>query len=322
MGTGDQRTFTTGWSKKSLVLLYRLGDLPLFTLTVPGLAFETHFTRVLPTSSPSCPLEQFPTDTEAVLLRSQPLTHTLRRFAFDTVYIRYVPQCYRRYCIDLTQSFETYLQNFSAKTRSTLRRKLRKFEAFCGGTMVWQEFRAAEEMATFYQAARCISQKTYQEKLFHSGLPDSERFQRGLTRRARQDLIRAYVLFYKGTPISYLFCTVIDGILLYEYLGYDHDFQKWSPGTLLQYLVLEHVFRSGGYRVFDFGEGEAPHKQFFSTHHIYCADIYYFRRSWRNLLTLGLHAGIDALSHGIGAGLSLVRAKDRLKKTLRRWACA
>jgi CelD/BcsL family acetyltransferase involved in cellulose biosynthesis len=319
LGMTDQAD-CAGWCKKSLSLPYRLGDLPLFTMSFQGLAYEEHFTQ-RPLEPPAlCRLKQLAV-TEVLLLRSQPVTHSLKRLDLDGHHIRYVAHVYRRFCIDLTQSFETYLQHFSAKTRSTFRRKLRKFKNFSGGTIVWREFRAPEDMGAFYQAARAISRKTYQENLFDLGLPCSDRFQRGLIRRASQDLIRAYVLFHKGSPISYLFCTLFDGILLYEYLGYDHSFEKWSPGTLLQYLVLDHLCQSGDYRLFDFGEGEAPHKQFFSTQHTRCADIYYFKRSVRNLLMLSLHAGIDTLSHGIGAGLSLIRAKDCLRKALRKWAC-
>jgi len=319
LGASHQGDYT-GWHKKSLALPFRLGDLPLFTLSFQGLAFEQHFTQ-RPLEPPTLSrLAQLSVNTDVLLLRSQPLTQPLKRLAVDGCHIRYVSHVYRRFFVDLTQSFEAYLQHFSPKTRSTFRRKLRRFEEFSGGAIVWREFRAAEEMTVFYEAARAVSRKTYQENLFGLGLPHSERFQRGLVRRAGQDLIRAYILFHKDIPISYLFCTVLDGILLYEYLGYDHRYEKWSPGTLLQYLVIEHLCRSGQYRVFDFGEGEAPHKQFFSTRHVPCADIYYFRRSWRNFLMLRLHAGMGALSQVIGRGLILIGAKDSLKKALRRWA--
>jgi len=310
-----------GWRRTSFALPFRLGDLRLFTATFQGLACDQHFTQRPQESVVLARLKELSVDAEVLLLRSQPVTGALKRFEVDDYHIRYVSHVYRRFGVDLTRSFEAYLQHFSPKTRSTFRRKLRRFKNFSGGTIVWQEFRAPEEMALFYEAARTVSRKTYQENLFDLGLPRSERFQRGLIRRASQDLIRAYVLFHKDTPVSYLFCTVFDDILLYEYLGYDHKYEKWSPGTLLQYLVFEHLCQSGKYRLFDFGEGEAPHKQFFSTQYLRCADIYYFRRSWRNFLMLSLHAGIDMLSHGIGRGLSLIRAKDSLKKAVRRWAC-
>jgi CelD/BcsL family acetyltransferase involved in cellulose biosynthesis len=90
-------------------------------------------------------------------------------------------------------------------------------------------------------------------------------------------------------PISYLFCSAQAEVLLYRHFGYDPEFGRWSPGTVPQYLALERLFAEGRFRLFDFTAG--AHKQFFSTGSTRCADLYFFRRTPRNLLLLGLHAG-------------------------------
>lgn len=208
-----------------------------------------------------------------------------------------------------------HLKGFSSKSRNTLTRKVRKFASFSGGAIDWREYSRGEEMAEFYELARAVSRKTYQEQVFSRGLPRHEQFCQSLATRADRGAARGYVLFFNCHPIGYLFCPIEQGILSYQYVGYDRDFQQWSPGTVLQYLVLEKLFAEGKHRMFDFSEGEGEHKRFFSTGCTLCADVFYFRRSLRNALLLRLHIGLR------GFAAMAARAADRLGlKSAIKWA--
>ena len=306
------------WGAGSIRLKFLLGEMPLFTVAFPALILDAHFsTLAADPLEPRPPFERLAPGLELLLARSHPVAAELPRLALAPRSLRYVPAQYRRHYIELDGTFADYLGKFSAKSRSTLGRKVRKFAEFCGGEIRWREHRSREELAAFYQLARSVSQTTYQERLLNAGLPRDERFREEMLALAGRDAARGYLLFHRERPVAYLYCPARGEVLLYRHLGYDPEFARWSPGTVLQYIVLERLFAEGRFRLFDFTEGEGPHKEFFATGSTRCADVYYFRRTFRNLFLLGLHAGLDALSRaGVGA-LDALGLKARLKKLLR-----
>ncbi len=212
-------------------------------------------------------------------------------------YFRYVPVQYRHCFIDLTTSFREYEECFSPKTRSTLRRKIRKFADYSGGSVSWKVYRRPEDLEEFFLHARKVSRLTYQERLLDAGLPDTEEFAGEAARLAKEDRLRAFLLFDRGRPVSYLFCPEKDdGVLQYAYLGYDREYQRWSVGTILQWLALEALFAERRFRFFDFTEGDSSHKLLFSSENRLCANVYFLKRTARNLALTRAHHSINRLS--------------------------
>jgi CelD/BcsL family acetyltransferase involved in cellulose biosynthesis len=311
---------TDRWVARPVRLEYLLGEIPLFVITFPGLESGAHFTSLttdLEETRP--PLDRLSPALEAILVRSHPVSGELPRLEILSRAIRYVPTQYRRYYVDLRVSFQEYLNKFSSKSRSTLQRKVRKFSESCGGQIPWREFSRPDEMEEFYRLARQVSKKTYQEKLLNFGLPEGQEFKQELIDLAGRDLVRGYILFSGNEPIAYLYSPAQDGVLFYQYLGYDPESRDWSPGTVLQYLVLERLFSEGKFRMFDFTEGEGAHKEFFSTGSTWCADVYFLRHTLRNLLLLRLHSGLRSLSGMAVRALEKLGVKSRIKKLIRKW---
>ena len=215
------------------------------------------------------------------------------------------------------ESFEEYLQKFSAKSRQTLAQKVRAFAKHSGGEVHWREYRDPEDLKEFYRLARGLARKTYQERLLGAALPDGDEFQREMLARAIDQSVRGYLLFFGGAPVAYIYCPIRDGVLLYEYVGFDPEQARLSPGIVLQYLVLERLFAEGGHRIFDFTEGEGAHKEFFATGSARCADIYYFRRSGRNLCLVGLHLVLASVSRTVATVLEWTGFKSRVKSLFR-----
>jgi CelD/BcsL family acetyltransferase involved in cellulose biosynthesis len=307
---------TAEWIAEPVQLSFALGEWRLGAIFFPALVLDAHFTELieLPVIPP---FERLSRGVEVLVVRSHPTDGRLPRLLRLPAAVRYVPSQYRHYYVDLQGSFVEYLQKFSGKSRSTLRRKVRKFAELSGGTVQWREFRARGEMSEFYRLAREISRKTYQERLLHQGLPESEEFRRTIAEAAAHGRSRGYILFSGGHPVAYLYCPIRDGVLLYEHLGYDPQFQRWSPGTVLQHLVLEKLFEEGDCRCFDFTEGEGAHKEFFATGSVDCADMYYFRPTLRNRSLLRLHAGLRLFSDALVHIVDRLGVKTRLKKLIR-----
>ena len=228
----------------------------------------------------------------------------------------FVRQRYCRSFASLRGSYDDYLGRFSSKTRSTLKRKVRKLADMSGGRLDLRCYSRPDEMADFQAAARTVSARSYQER-FGAGLPEGEQALAEMRALAADDAVRAWVLFLEGRPISYLYAPAEGDTLLYLYLGYDPDFAALSPGTVLQLEAMRELMEEGRFALFDFTEGESQHKQMFATGSLDCVDLLLVRRTLANLAIGNLITGFDAMVAAakrvvLASGLrSLARAAAR-----------
>jgi CelD/BcsL family acetyltransferase involved in cellulose biosynthesis len=308
------------WQEGRVNLTYRLGEVTLFRVGFAALTFNRPFSEASPDDLPELPALNGVSRTQVCVIRSQPVSAVLPRIGKAGRWIRYVPHQYKRFYVDLRGEFDGYLKRFSSKTRSTLTRKVRKFAEASGGEIVWREYRTPEELEAFLAMALELSRKTYQDRLLGSGLPAGDDFRRRTLEAATRSEVRGYLLFLAGRPVAYVLCPLRDGVLVYEYVGFDPEQHQLSPGTVLQYLILKHLFDGGGYRMFDFTEGEGPQKALFATHHVSCADIYFYRDTVVNAVAVRLHAALDRFSDLVAAGLDRIGLKAAIKRAIRKAA--
>ncbi len=205
----------------------------------------------------------------------------------------FVRQRYRRSYARLDLDFETYLAGFSAKSRSTCRRKLKKLAERSGGTLDVRCYSDEEEIGRFYARARAVSARTYQERLLGAGLPEGEEALAGMRALARAGRARAWLLFLDGAPVAYLWAPAEGSTLIYAHLGYDPDFAELSPGTVLQLEAMRQLMAEKSFRLFDFTEGEGQHKRQFATDGIDCVDLLLVRPTAGNLLAGYVLGGFD-----------------------------
>lgn len=202
-------------------------------------------------------------------------------------------QVYRRYFIDMRGTFEDYLARFSGKTRSTLRRKARKLADEVDGALEVSEHRTPAEIETFLAEAMPLSARTYQARLLDAGLPEDEASRAAMMTKAEAGEMRCYLLRAQGKPIAYLSLPVEGVTLVYAHLGYDPDWARLSPGTVLQMHALETLFAEQRFRRFDFTEGEGAHKAMFGTDSVECASFLLLKGDVSNRLLLGSLAAFD-----------------------------
>jgi CelD/BcsL family acetyltransferase involved in cellulose biosynthesis len=254
---------------------------------------------------------------DGVYRPSEFLLPTAPVLGITNAHIRYVESSFHRQFIDLKSDFESYMSKFSGKTRSGIKRKTRKFEKVSGGKIEWSIHRSAAEMDRFHSLAREISQLTYQEKLFDAGIPDDPAFIEAMRTMADADTVRGFILFLDAKPISYLYLPIKDGRVIYGHLGFNPAFAKHSPGTVLQLLALEFLFAENRYRLFDFTEGEGPHKRLFSTSERFCGNVFYLRPTIKNRLIIYLHLAVRRLSDFADGLIVKSGLKERLRQALR-----
>ena len=240
-------------------------------------------------------LPQLPQTADGYLITSLPEDQIAATMADNGHYIALVRQRYARRYADLGGSFDEYLAGFSSKSRSTLRRKGRKFAKLTGGELDFRAYASPDKMAEFHRLARQLSEKTYQEKLLDYGLPDDADFVSDMQRAAAADQVRGWLLFADNEPVSYLYAPADGDTLVYAYLGYDPDWGRHSPGTVLLLEALKQVMEEGRFRRFDFTEGDGAQKQRFATGSLDCADLLLLRPTLTNRLIIGALAGFDRL---------------------------
>jgi CelD/BcsL family acetyltransferase involved in cellulose biosynthesis len=205
----------------------------------------------------------------------------------------FLRQRYSRWHVELRRSFDDYLGTFSGKSRSTLKRKLRRFAERSGGSIDVRCYRREDEVEQFYQGARAVSALSYQERLLNAGLPEGPEALARMRALAAQDQMRGWLLFLDGRPISYLYAPAEGLTLIYAHLGYDPDHSELSPGTVLQMEALRMLMEEQRFERFDFTEGEGQHKRQFATGSLECVDLLLLRRNASNLIAGHVLAGFD-----------------------------
>lgn len=312
----DKAQIEGGWTVKPIQLRYSISDLCLFRVTLLGEVYR-------------CPFDPFAAEVPGIKDLPLRLTEKVEFVAFTDLRIeqplprvRTLPGGFlyclnqtQNYFIDLQGSFENYLRSLSSKTRSTLKRKVRRFTELSGGQIDFRIYISPTQMHQYYDLARRVARMTYQEKLFDGALPDTQEFCQEIQRLASDDRVRGFLLFLDEQPVAYLYVPLLEGVAQYAFLGYNPNFAEHSPGTVLLYMVMQYFFAERNVRYFDFGYGMNQTKVVFSTGQFLRADVYFFRKSFTNLLVLYGHTWMDWFSEFCG------RVLDRfgLRRVIKRW---
>jgi CelD/BcsL family acetyltransferase involved in cellulose biosynthesis len=232
--------------------------------------------------------------TDGYLIRSLPAAALPALLACHPHLRPFIRQRYARSYASLQGGYDAYLVRFSGKTRSTLKRKLRRFAERSGGTLDLRSYRSPGEAAEFHRHARSVSERTYQERLLNAGMPAGDSALAEIRSLAARDSMRGWILFLDGGPVSYLYAPADGDTLVYAYLGYDPAVADLSPGTVLQLEAMRELMEEGRFAWFDFTEGEGQHKRLFGTGAADCMDLLLLRPTLPNLLTGHALNGFDS----------------------------
>lgn len=310
-------TPSSPWRALRTSLSYRIAIFTVWYWRFEALACEKHFTDLetdealsaLPAASahnflfPSHPVSEKP-----ALLRTQ------------GDFLIYTPKTFPNYFVDLMRSggFQGYLQNFSSKTRSTLHRKVRRFaEASPHGKLDWRVYRAPEEVARFLDLASELSESTYQARLLNCGLPTSAKFREKTLELAGQGLAYGFILFLAERPAAYVYCERRGAIVTYDYVGHDPALNALSPGTVLQYQLLEYLFADPAAGIFDFTEGEGTHKALFATDQKLCAKSLAFPKRRGTAMLIRGHILLNQWNDAIDALADRMGLRQKIRRLMR-----
>lgn len=309
---------TLEWSREQFSLSYELGDIVLFAEKLNGIVCLTHFLNMIEDSSRNYSEVFKEYGVSVAKIPSCPVSGTTPRLTSRNGVIVYNVSTYEHHYINTQNGFEGYLSKFRSKTRSTLKRKVAKlFDGDREGSYL-KKFKKSEEIEKFLQLASMVSAKTYQHRLFNRGIPSNAEFSREAMEKAEQGLLRGYLLYFEGKPIAYTYVpTVNQGVLLYDYNGYDPEYSKLSPGTVMQYGIIEDLCEDPDVNYYDLCAGQDDAKTLFSTDSIYCADILVLKKSLKNWAVVLAHMAVSDFSRKIGRALARMNLKTHLRKYIR-----
>lgn len=270
------------WNIHNISLCYKIWGIVLFKLNFKGIMCDKDIIESPELSISSLPplaeMRQF--HVKIAYLYSYPLSEEFPLLTFKKGYLCYAPkqQQHQHFFVKTTGSFENYLNSFdNKKTLSTLKRKVKKIAILNEGKPHFKVYSKPEEMDEFLNCAREISQKTYQQLFFNQGIPATEEFKQNLLEKASQSQVYGYILFMQENPMAYNYCPVYgENKVLYGHSGYLTEYADYSPGTVLHYKLLEHLFAQPNIDYYDLCIGEGKHKQLFGNYSKICGDIYYF----------------------------------------------
>lgn len=197
-------------------------------------------------------LMQIYPDAEVLCLESVPVDSWLWRHITTSKKIRknfyvYLPHGPRRwYSIGLPTSFKQYLERFSAKQRYNLSRQVRRLQDYGEGLLNLHRIASAEQVKGFVAGMQALANQQERTAILR---PDQ------YVALAQRGLLLSFVLVCGVLPCAIAFATHHGSVLQVHTLFYDRSVWHLSPGTAIQYLIVQNVIETGGTSRIEFGYG-------------------------------------------------------------------
>ncbi len=188
--------------------------------------------------------------------------------------------------IQLPATAAEYWERFSTKTRSTFRRKLKKF-----GTTRLECITDVAQVPRFLDIAHQISLQTWQSRQLGLRVRNSADEVMLLSILAREGLLWSYLWLSNDEPVAFLIGNQHKGCFHYEEVGYATPFAKNSPGQMMLIQVMDDLFAKDRPEWFDFGGGDADYKQLFASHESRSGTLWLWPPSLNNLATVNYVRG-------------------------------
>ncbi len=265
---------------------------------------------------------------DGIFIRSLPLDSFLWNYlktspAVSRRFQLYLPkERSQHFVVKLPATFEEYLQKFSSKSRSNLRRSARKLQKDTGSEVRLARITSPEQVDSFVDTAVEISKKTYQWRLAGSGLRETEVLKQSFRFLAERGWLRCYLLWCGEEACAFMICNQRNGICRSPTIGYDPRWEKYSVGTTLQFLVIEDLFVYDRPDIFDFGTGAGGQKEFFGNTFFFDTDIYILKRGVYARLASGVHKAGSILATSAKRVMEHFDLKRRIKKFIRKASVA
>lgn len=203
----------------------------------------------------------------------------------------YVPDGIRPYhSILLPPTFEEYLLKFHRKKRHTLKSKVKMLRELGGGKLTMLRVDSEDQIQTFLKGAVSVARHSWQQKRLGTRIDNSRQRHSTLSDLAGRGLLRSYLLICGDTPCAFLLGYQFRDVCHFVEVAYDQSFAKFSPGTVLFYLLIEDLIHHNPQHRVNFGIGHASYKRQFSNVHSEDASVLILRNNFLNKIRRTAHS--------------------------------
>ena len=160
---------------------------------------------------------------------------------------------------------EEFYRGLSSGARWQAKSKQKKLLKEFGGNVRIRCFREPAELEDLIQGVEQVAKKSYQRGL-GVGFIDSPKTREQLRLKAERGWLRAYVLYVMDRPCAFWMGDVNQATFGSDYLAYDPEFEKYSPGMCLILKIIEGFCDGNrdGIKEVDFATGHAQYKEVLS----------------------------------------------------------
>jgi hypothetical protein len=212
---------------------------------------------------------------------------------------------------------EEFYSGLSSGARWQAKSKQKKLLKAFGGDIRIRCFREPAELETLMQDVEEVARKSYQRGL-GVGFSDTPKIREQFRLKAERGWLRAYVLYIADRPCSFWIGDVNQGAFGSDYLAYDAEFEKYSPGMCLILKVIEGFCNETpqGITEIDFATGYAQYKEVLSNRKWEEEDVHIFAPTIKGAslnLVRSFFAMIDQ------TGKKFLASMNLLQKLKKRW---
>jgi hypothetical protein len=321
----DDAVLLAPWLAQSFHLPIRLGEKVLFSLKLPSIrltpvaqdgisdadsggALLSYLRRAMPahavvltdvsTATALYAAVSRAAEIGYMVVRNEPDTHLFHRFRADHA---------------------AFFAELSSKYRNQLRKKKKVFDERFGDAYTLREYRRADEVRDFLEAASAINKKTYQYRMFGEAVDADPDSVAAAQRAADTGAFRSFILWHGDVPLCFILGHQrADGTFEHRQTGYDPAWRDFAPGIVCNMLLFEALYASADRpAMLDFGSGDSDYKRLFSNESRVTANPVLIPRRARYRATVWLFAtSVSANDAAIGL-LEKLGVKEWLKRRLR-----
>jgi hypothetical protein len=191
--------------------------------------------------------------------------------------------------MEVPDALDDVYKRLSSDRRIETRRRVKKFQGHPAGPPKIVCYQRTSELEQLFHDAEQIAERTYQRGL-RVGFEDNASVRERLQFAARAGWLRAYILYAGETPVAFWIGVLYGKTFLSEYMGYDPEFRKWSPGmVLIMQVVQRFCERTEGAEVreLDFGLGTAEYKDVLGNKSWMEGSLYIFSPTFKGIILKG-----------------------------------
>jgi len=209
------------------------------------------------------------------------------------LYVPYALEGLRRYhTIPLPPTFEEYLARFNAKKRYNLKRQVRILQERVQGSLRLQCVDSPDQVDSLLDVASTLWPKHVPQ--WFSPVANRPDAHRRFTSLAARGLLRSYHLHSGSDPVACILGFQHRGVYVVDATMYNKALAHFSPGAVMQFLVLQDLISRRPVHLINFGFGD-PESGYESTNvYFKAAPFLLFRNTLANRVRRATHAAFQS----------------------------